>query len=123
MSFQILASDDTPIPVNDLDKEAAEFWNTPLDGKWYASPNKGLTSVNWFDSIGWNIHHPTVTWTSGWNNVKCSMMAVQTAEYGMLPLEKQQEKLVYANAYLKPYFDLIDHWASKGYIPVRIKET
>lgn len=121
MSFQIHDKEGKAITLTKLDVEASEFWNKELNSRSYATPNDRLTSLSWFDSIGYNIHNPNVKYTSGWNNVKCSMLSVQTQEYGMLPLEKQLEKLKFANEYLKPYFELIDYWESLGYTPMKVE--
>lgn len=120
MGFQIHNKEGISLTILQLDAEVAEFWNKPIHDKNYATPKKHATSINWFDNIGYNIHSPHVNYTSGWNNVKCSLLSVQTAEYGMLDVETQLRKLVFANEYLKPYFELIDYWNSLGYIPVKI---
>lgn len=116
MGFQIRNAEGIAIPINELDKEAAAFWGHPVWDKNYITPSGSWNSTNWFDSIGWNIHAQG-HYTKGWNNVKCSMMSVHTAEFGMLTEEEQLQRVVSNNLYLKPYMELIDHWAAKGYTP------
>lgn len=135
MGFQIHNKDDQAINLNELDKEAAEFWGKTLDKASYAYPTKGPDHTgNWFDVIGYQIHNPETNYTSGWNNIKASLWSVQsTSMYDKLFDEKKyvdNDKeftsldiaLMVTKEFLKPYFDLIDHWESKGYKPVQIKE-
>ncbi len=99
MKFQILNKEDKAISINELDKEAAEFWGQEVDPEHYASPYKKVEftnpnnlepcseqyirakilhdcketertiSTNWYDIIGFRIACPLSNWTSGWNNV------------------------------------------------------
>ena len=116
--FQIKNADNQELFINDLDKEAAEFWDKPLGDVYYASPQFGM---NWFDSIGWNIANPKVEYTRGWANIKESLFIVQVMG---LTKEKEEDKRIERLKsifnYLQPYFDLIDHWESKGYIPIKV---
>jgi len=145
MSFQILDKDNNAVAINELDKQAAEFWGKEVDKESYASPAKrkeGESTVqflrreiNWFDTIGYQIHSPNCTYTTGWDNVKASLWSIQsTGMYKDLFNEKQYEdedgkswtsldiRLQVTKEFLKPFFDLIDHWASLGYIPKQIKD-
>lgn len=84
--FQILNKDNQAITINELDKEAAEFWGREFDKRMFASPKphgyEEMTEIqkiqstlaNWYDTIGWNIAHQG-NYTSGWNNVINSMMS------------------------------------------------
>lgn len=115
MSFQILDSQKQPIIINELDKEAAEFWQIPVDPRMYAK--------DWFDIIGYRIHNPIdPRYTSGWNNVKHNMLLVSVG--GLYEHIGNPEAMTKAmegiHKFLKPYFDLIDHWAAKGYTPLKI---
>lgn len=92
-------------------------------------------SCNWYDTIGYQIAYPSINWTSGWNNVKASLWIVQAADkYEYLfdtKLYRDDEtgqtftqmdiSMQVTREFLKPYYDLIDHWVSKGYQPVQIK--
>lgn len=146
MSFQILNSNNEAISLGLLDQEAAAFWGKELKDRQYANPTPLFTNdanlqgieltramaryefsqwSNWFDMVGWNIHHPQTNYTTGWDNVKCSMWAVQAYSlYKHIFGDEEHLKLHIeaAKAYLKPYFDLVDHWASKGYTPVQVKD-
>lgn len=137
MSFEIHNPQDEAINLSELDKEAAAFWGKEAHPSNYAAPlgsNKDDASVdeilkamrgNWYDIIGWNIHHQSSNWTSGWNNIKASMWSVvSTSMYEYIFLEDDTLTLHIegAKAYLKPYFQLIDYWESKGYKPVQVKD-
>lgn len=119
-AFQILDKDNNPIPINILDESAAKFWNQPVHPKWYASPSD--ISTNWKDAIGWYIANPG-DYTSGWNNVKISLITttMQSVAYEIL-LGKIEDKSI--KSIIKrhqSYFDLIDYWADLGYQPKQIK--
>lgn len=143
MSFKIKNSEGIAIPINELDKEAAEFWHKEIKQKEYANPTPVFNnpnklegrdlaiaelqyirheSMNWFDLIGYHIHSPRVTCESGWNNTKCSILSVHIESLALHTIEEQLIILKAVNEYVKPYFDLIDHWSNKGYIPVQITE-
>lgn len=92
--------------------------------------------VNWYDAIGFKIAHPESKWASGWNNVKSSMWVVQVSDYyddlfkEDIIVDAATGKsytlieigIAATKQYLKPYYDLINHWEAKGYKPVQIKE-
>lgn len=126
MSFKILNKDGEALTIKQLDAEAAEFWNKTVDPKWYANPSPEGTSVfkqrgNWFDTIGYQIHSPG-DYTSGWDNVKCSLWTIQVQGLYDKPVDELPEQIAFIKEYLKPYYDLINHWESKGYQPKQIKE-
>lgn len=145
-SFQILDKDGNAIPINTLDKEAADFWNKELDPKYYADPSKKDTDrwlgANWFDTIGWYIANQG-NYTTGWANVVSSLVAeplgqclfkkqedntVKVAKFvdckdGELHLESCVEKSLFLSlCFFQPFIDLINHWAGKGYTPKQIIE-
>lgn len=149
MSFQILNKEGQAIGINVLDAEAAELWGKKVEPQWYADPEpprrpdessaqyyRRCGRGNWYDIIGYNIHEPKSDWTTGWNNIKASLWVVQaTSMYEHLYDDKtykdeESDKeytqldivIMATKQYLKPYFDLIDHWEAKGYRPVQIKE-
>lgn len=136
MSFRITNANGDALSMKELDQQAAQFWGKEVDPKYYATPflmKDGMTSMqkaqvrvsgNWFDTIGWNIHHPSSNWTSGWDNIKASMWSVSsTSLYEFLNKPEQMSTQIEGIAdYIKPYFALIDHWSSLGYIPVQVKE-
>lgn len=154
-SFQIHNSNGEPIDIHELDKEAAEFWNKPVHNKQYAFPipepnYEGMTdkekmkaefdycckqSGNWYDTVGYQIANPKVSWTNGWDNIKACLWAVQSVDLykDLFDIRRYKDEygvyhthtdilIAVIKSYLEPYYNLIDHWASKGYIPVQIKE-
>lgn len=138
MGFQIQTEAKVPIAINDLDREAAEFWGNEVHPKQYATPEKITEDMdwrrklmaemrgNWFDIIGYAINSPLSRYTNGWGNVKCTLWTIQAQGWydliGTDEIEGLQARIKSVKAYLKPYFDLIDHWASKGYIPAQIPD-
>ena len=119
-AFKILDKDNNPIPINELDRQAAEFWDKELHPKQYASPEG---KANWFDTLGWHIAQQNSSHFYGrntWNTIKLSMFIGLSYD-----IVEHTNPAVYTQAqinYLKPYYDLIDHWASLGYQPKQIKE-
>ena len=121
MSFQILDKNNNPIPINSLDKEAAEFWGFKTDNpKLYAMPEsrdkfpegwKGSfefnSQSNWYDSIGWAISFKKCT---TWRQVKDYLLEAWQ-EYLLEYPEATEEECLGAKG------RLIDHWESKGYTP------
>jgi len=119
-SFQITNSVDHPIPLHELDREAAAFWGKQVHETSYATPTVSELGANWFDTIGAAIATPNSHYTTGWSNVKCTLWAVQVIGLGYESEDDQIRHVKDAQYYLKPYFALIDHWAKKGYKPVQI---
>ena len=92
---------------------------------------------NWFDIIGWNIANQG-NYTSGWQNVVHSMVTenlgeclvrlnkdkpIELAKFVGEHLESSIEiELYHTLNYYRPFVDLINHWAAKGYTPVKIEE-
>ena len=127
MSFKILNSENQPVPINELDREAAEFWGQPIKDREYATPKleeeiSFYFVPNWFDKIGHAIHRPE-KYTKGWDDVKCTMMASALGGIALKTPEQAKEYLGVCFDVLKPYFDLVDHWASKGYTPLTVDES
>lgn len=103
--------------------------------------------ANWFDVIGYCIHSPGYA-CSGWSNVVATMITepigmkfIDTSEgykdrpipivefvsdpntLGQMHLPNNiEEKIWGVLTFYKPYIELINHWQSKGYIPVQIKD-
>lgn len=120
MAFQIRTSEGEPIPLPVLDEEAAQVWGVSIINRHYVTPRS--SELNWYDTIGWHIHSPTSRWSSGWENIKCSMFVVQVTELALLSYEDQLIKLKHVNDWLAPFYKLIDHWAAKGYKPIKLDE-
>lgn len=121
MGFMIKDKDGNAIVINELDREACEFWNKTLDSRDYATP-KGSMS-NWFDVIGYRIHSPG-NYTKGWNNVKNDLLVgCMAGKYEYLyDADAFEQRLLGIRLYLAPYYKLIDHWEAKGYTPHRTND-
>lgn len=163
MGFQILNSEGQAISLEYLDLEARKFWHKDTQNwvyekhpRSYTVPEKVtedmrstdeamvLTSGNWFDVIGYNIHSNRYGDPATWDTVRMEIADVHIKPIEILSyfegLEhaktdadfekfetsaKMRELLIsLGGSYLftKPYLDLIDYWEDKGYIPKAIKE-
>lgn len=120
MAFQIRNSLGEPISLHQLDIEASEFWGKPISTKKYAQPY--TSSTDWFDSIGWAISNPVTLWKPGWENIKNSLWLIQANGLykELYSFSNLCTSLEITQAFLKPYFDLIDYWESKGYTPHQV---
>lgn len=109
-AFQILNSNNIPISLGELDKEAAEFWNIDISDR-YVTPNQRTDS--WFQSIGAVISQMSEG-KHEWFDVigkLCGIAAIgETSFLAILD----------AITYYEPYIDLCLYWNSKGYTPVTI---
>ena len=95
---------------------------------------------NWFDIIGRAIANQE-NYTTGWQNVAHTLVVrhlgeclvnlrrdspIKLAEFvgdGNIHLEESCEIKLFATLdYFKPFINLINHWMSKGYIPVKVEE-
>lgn len=137
-SFRIVDKEGNIVPINQLDTEAAEFWGRKVHPTRYSSPKpEGYDqmseleqlqhdlSANWFDMIGWNIANQG-NHTTGWANVVYTMCV---ENLGRVFINKENSLQLILNAktiaqlqylineYYKPYLDLINNWAYKGYQP------
>lgn len=107
-SFQIRTKENKAISLNQLDEEAAQLWGKSVSNKKWAFPfeltnnmlqNIMISSLNWFDIIGFAIaRKPVTTWDDVINN-----MTEDSGEEGY-----------------EPFMDLISLWKGKGYIPVTL---
>lgn len=127
MSFQILNKEGQPLTMKELDADACAIWNKLSDPKYYANPSPQGTDVfkqatNWFDCIGYNIHNPEVEYTTGWNNVKCSLWTLHVQGLYETHINEILVHIEVVKEYLEPYYRLIDHWEAKGYQPKQVKE-
>lgn len=146
MGFQIKDKDGNAITINHLDEEAATLWGVELKQKIYASPYKDLVkpetfasdeekkkwsmksldntrnqiTCNWFDNVGFIIHKGKATW----KEVKDDYL-----EPYLEALKKYEDRPDYDNfkkaflgGHVQSMCDLIDHWESKGYVPVPVKD-
>ena len=157
MNFQIRDAEGIALTLNELDKEAADFWSKELTND-YAFPQvrqegEYLSSflsrqANWYDIIGFCISTKGHS-CSGWANVVATMIAesigihfidttegykerpVKVAEFTntlvgneiIMHLPDELEIKIYSTLeFYKPYIALINHWAEKGYVGVRVYE-
>lgn len=115
--------------------------------------NYAMRYVNWFDVIGWCIHnqgHACSGWSNVVSTMiaeTIGMHFIDTSEgYKERPVpiiefveckelvngevksklhlpDKIEEKIYCTLQFYKPYIELINHWQSKGYVPVKIKDN
>lgn len=136
MHFHIRFPNGEKVPIGTLNAEAANLWGIGIerDKYKYVFPKErginpqGYNEENsWYAIIGNGITHPKLCtpepMQQTWDNVKETLFNEQTnmgeiwdEKFGVLKAE-----ILSALDYLEPYFELIDLWYSKGYIPVRVK--
>lgn len=124
-----------PFPEKKVSKDASYSEAVRIERE-----NALNNTSNWFDIIGWNIANQG-NYTSGWRNVVHTMVAenlgeclvrlnkdkpIELAEFvgdTEMHLGNSWEEELYATLnYYKPFVDLINHWAAKGYTPIKIEE-
>lgn len=125
MGFQILNDKKEALSLNQLDEEVAVLWNKQVDPKQYATPNPkkegDLTGVsegvNWFDSLGFKIHTQRHLSSVSWS----TLISEYYADAGKMSSGSGAKYEVFCLIY-RPYFSLIDHWATKGYTAIRVED-
>lgn len=134
MSFETRDQDGKKIKIEELNEEVSDFWGMPIVQ--YTELKETYMTVfprnrpendssNWVNTIGECISHPCLTreqkiMQQDWKLVKHSMFNVLAQEWNSYQYEHVVVDIVESITYLKPFFELIDLWESKGYIPVRI---
>jgi len=120
------------VRINELDRQAAEFWGVKLNKRSYAQPKDYGYGSNWFDIIGFGISQ--MDYSHSWNGVVSylfedigNMFLDYSTGYNDRPVkvydtQEVVEKIQIAIDFFKPYVDLINHWQAKGYQPKQIKE-
>lgn len=120
MSFQILDLNNKPISINELDKQAAIFWNKEIHPKEYATPlviPEGLSlrerlnfiNTNWFDKIGWIISYNQC---NSWEEVITNL-------FKFFEEKGCDRKEVLENCpEIEKHHALITHWWSLGHKPM-----
>lgn len=148
VGFQICNKEGEAITINQLDKEAAEFWGKEPHVKWYATPTGQSNSYsNWYDMLGRAILDEDkyrTHWTNwsepykkmAWCEVVCRMSLVnindvlvdankpEGAERYEMTIRSEKdaiEVLLGARMFLLPFMELAKHWEDKGYYPVRVE--
>jgi hypothetical protein len=133
-------ADPTPLFTNDENLQGEELRKAMWD---YEMRRTG----NWFDVIGHSIHDQGNA-MGGWANVVHTMMSAnypsafidtsagykdrpvklkmsftQEGKECTLHLDRDLEmSLIGSLMYYTPYIDLINHWHSKGYKPIKVKD-
>jgi hypothetical protein len=133
-------ADPTPLFTNDENLQGEDL----RKARWDHEIRK---TGNWFDVIGHAIHSQGFA-MGGWANVVHTMMSsswpsafIDTSEgYKDRPVKLKMSiqesgdiyllhlgddlkmSLIGSVLYLTPYIDLINHWQSKGYVPVKVQD-
>jgi hypothetical protein len=127
MGFQINDKDGAGVPISQLDREAAAFWGVEIEARSYASPTH--FGMSWYDIIGFYISRQG-NYTSGWRNVAVSIFSclleglpvnMQEKEtVAILPINEVMMSIEKKIDAMQPYIELINHWQSMGYQPVKV---
>lgn len=159
--FQILNKEGIAISLNDLDAEIAKFWNKEVDGELFANPmpevkeSKTVTymeacrennlnnSLNWYDTIGWNITQLSdnnVSWKAvaealirdlvmecviNTENDEITLASVEITKESTLEditlktKDRSMVGIVTALELFKPHIELINYLKDQGYQPVK----
>lgn len=134
MDFEIRFPNGHKVPMNTLNAEAANLWGVNLKSidEEYVSPNP-LGEVEygnlaaWPDVIGLAITTPelvgVIPMQQNWKGVRETLFNSQmkSGNVWALSTEELVQDIQKTALYLKPFYELIDLWESKGYIPIRIK--
>lgn len=112
MRFQIRKKNFDLLTMGELDREAAEFFQVPVDDKFYAAPAPGL---DWFNWIGYAIARlPAGEEPKEWSEVIGSMV-------GFISIgEKSADDILKQINSLKPLIALCIHWQQLGYKPYSV---
>lgn len=136
MHYQIRFPNGERVPIETLNAEAANLWDVntrEFKGKYTFPKGDGVQiryneDNSWHDMIGYAIIHPQLVGAGGqmqqtWAQIKETLFNAQI--HGGDIWEKKcfelQMVVKLTVDYLEPYFELIDLWYSKGYIPVKTK--
>lgn len=111
MEFQILDHKGRALTIGELDKEAAEFWKVEYSQEKYASFAFG---ADWFNWIGYSIARQKTKGKQEW----CTIIGEISDSIAIC---KNDSKSYFDGLQkMKPMFDLVFYWKSKGYIPVTL---
>lgn len=137
MGFQIRFPNGEPIPLETLNAEAANLWNIGIarDAVKYVFPQtpKGTDigydeETSWFEIIELGIEYPEVIGGTPvyprWTDIKESLFNGQVISGSIWDMKAEDivRDVSRTILFLKPYYELIDLWQSKGYIPIQTKE-
>lgn len=134
MPFEIRDQDGKKISEEQLNKEVAEFWHSDIvqykefqneDAYATVFPYNQSDRVvgNWHQIVADAIERPcliTKVFQQTWDQVRLSVLNDAMSERDPANREQFVTSIVDTLGFLRHHLDLIDHWKSKGYIPVRI---
>lgn len=136
MHFQMRFPNGDKVPFETLNAEAANLWGIGIarDKVQYVFPNTPINELvkydennSWYEMIGSAVMHPqtvgAIPMQQTWSEVKETMFnsQIDAGEIWEMKAERIQNEIASTVAFLKPYFELIDLWYSKGYAPIRAK--
>jgi hypothetical protein len=122
MKFGIVDKENNLIPPLILDKEVAKLWGVTQSKKNFVKPDTELVDISWYNLIGFAITYPSYDKNINWKNVKISIFIYIGADIILDPVEIQLQRICDINIFLKPYFDVIDYFESKGYKPIKLED-
>jgi hypothetical protein len=128
MEFQVLDKTGNAIAINELDRQAAEFWGVEVHKKRYACPKGyGERMTNWFDIVGFAITQQG-NYTRGWKNV--ALYLLESLSERIIDFDKKGIKFIEMDSYTKkvesilefykPFFELMTYWDECGYTPKKL---
>lgn len=110
-SFQILDKNNHPISLDELDKEAANFFGVEVKDDTYASPNN-ILCFDWFNWIGSAIANlEGDRLHAEWSEVVGYLCRVQA-----IRMHTVDELIADINK-IRPHIELCIYWREKGYKP------
>lgn len=136
MQFQIRFPNGERVPLGTLNAEAANLWGIGLEmanvvyvypPEWRGGKEDYGESNNWYEVIGTAIIYPTLSGITpmqqNWGNIKETLFnnMVNAGNTWELEYKSTKDVIISIVDYLKPYYELIDLWYSKGYVPIKIK--
>lgn len=126
MPFEIRYPNGEKISMTTLNLEAAAFWGIANpEGMVYpigiVELDDDPETYTWDRIIGGAIEECPARINPLWKHVKEELFMCNIQDYWESPVEEIIEAAMETLDYLKPYYELIDLWKSKDYIPVKIK--
>lgn len=120
MSWEIINPAGSVLTIAQLNREARTLWKTEGTNG-FAQPlhEPGLENehpldiANWYDRVGGGIHNSETA--GNWEEVKDKIIEPWLGLCLTEDIARKQPGV-------KPYLELIDHWDSKGYKPMYIKD-
>ena len=110
MKFLILNEIGSALSMEELNKEAAEFFGVPYKEEEYAKPRG--KSLNWCCAIGYSMTNLPHKGLLHWND-----LVKQIIQMSVFYTNSFEELITFIQTY-RPYIELCYYWKSKGYTPV-----